>query len=58
MKPMDQLIERYEEFQKLIKHPEYVLSDDEYDEYAFICQELLWNIMENNKDVLIRLRDR
>lgn len=58
MKTMEQMIERYYELYKLMKHPEYSLSDDEMDEWAQLCEDLLYEIMIKNKDVLERLKDR
>lgn len=54
----EEMIDRYEEFQKLLHHPEYILDSEEYTEYQELCQELLYVIMQDNKDVFERLKDR
>jgi hypothetical protein len=58
MKTMDEMVERYYEIRELTKHPEYVLSDGESDEWSQLCEDLLYEIMKDNKDVLVRLGDR
>ena len=58
MNKMKEMIERYYELYNLMKHPEYALSDDEMDEWTQLCEDLLYEIMIKNKDVLERLKDR
>lgn len=53
-----QMIERYEEFQLLLHHPEYTLDNDQLDEYHNICADILYVLMKENADVFERLKDR
>ena len=54
----ERLVNRYYELSELMKHPEYILSNEEYDEWQQLCEDLLYEIMVNNSDVLQRLRNR
>lgn len=54
----ERLVNRYYELYQLLKHPEYILSDEESDEWQQLCEDLLYEIMVNNSDVLQRLRNR
>lgn len=55
---MNEMIERYYEFQRLLTHPEYTLDETEYNEYTELCQELLYQLMVKNSDVFERLKNR
>lgn len=54
----NEMVERYYELNKLMRHSEYSLSDDEIDEWNYICENLLYEILKANKDVFERLKDR
>ena len=54
----ERLVNRYYELHQLLKHPEYILSDEESDEWQQLCEDLLYEIMVNNSGVLQRLRNR
>lgn len=55
---MQEMIDRYYEFQKLINHPGYTWHDDELQEYQELCADLLYLIVKDNKDVFEKLKDR
>lgn len=55
---MQEMIDRYNEFQKLIHHPGYTLDSDELDEYHNLCADILYVLMKENKDVFERLKNR
>ena len=52
------LVNRYYELYTLLTHSEYVLSEEEAEEYARLCEDLLYNIMVENRGVFERLKDR
>ena len=52
------MTDRYYELRALLFHDEYILDEEELEEYNDICSDLLTTILEQNKDILIRLKDR
>lgn len=54
----EQMVERYYELHELMKHPEYILSEDEWEEWTQLCEDLLYELMFNHSDVLERLKRR
>lgn len=54
----EQMIDRYNELSALYKHESYVVTNEEHQEYLELCSELLYIIMKENADVLIRLKNR
>lgn len=54
----EQMVERYYELHALMKHPEYILSEDEYEEWTQLCEDLLYEFMFYNSDSLERLKRR
>ena len=55
---IQEMTDRYYELRSLLTHPQYTLDEEEMEEYNDICSDLLTTILEQNKDVLIRLKDR
>ena len=55
---IQEMTDRYYELRRLMFHDEYILDEEEMEEYNEICSDLLTTILEQNKDVLIRLKDR
>lgn len=53
-----EMINRYNEFQKMLNHAEYTLDACEMQEYQELCTDLLYLIMQDNADVFKRLKDR
>lgn len=55
---IQEMTDRYYELRSLMFHDEYILDEEEMEEFNEICSYLLSKILEQNKDVLIRLKDR
>ena len=55
---IENIVDRYYELRSLLTHPQYILDEEEMEEYNEICSDLLLRILKDNRDVLIRLRDR
>ena len=54
----EQMVDRYYELSALYKHESYTVSDEEHFEYLDLCSELLYIILQENSDVLVRLKHR
>ena len=55
----EQMIDRYNELSALLHSSgSYVVTSEEHQEYLELCSELLYIIMKENADVLIRLKNR
>ena len=55
---IENIVDRYYELRSLLTHPQYTLDEEEMEEYNEICSDLLLRILKDNRDVLIRLKDR
>ena len=55
---IENIVDRYYELRSLLTHPQYTLDEEEMEEYNEICSDLLLRILKDNRDILIRLRDR
>ena len=55
---IENIVDRYYELRSLLTHPQYILDEEEMEEYNEICSDLLLRILKDNRDILIRLRDR